>query len=211
MRRDAGGTRVAVAIGVTALDRATPKSLRRALYTLHHVAIIARAVAHAPLSRTSWGVLLNLPCFGVVQAGRVYRSGSPRAPRHFEHVLELGIRTLICVRGGGATLPVREFAAERDLRLLEYDLGPDCAYDERAICGAAAAARDPAQQPALVFCDGGRHRAGMVVAMIRLQQGQPLHAALAEYYAFAEPWPFSDNVLCIAACHAKRFLTPGAP
>ena len=206
MRAKTGGTRVAVATAVTALDRVTPKSLRRALYTLHHAASIARDVVRAPLSRASWGVLLNLPCFGVVQAGRIYRSGSPRAPCHFEHVLELGVRTLVCVRGGGATPSVREFAARRGLRLLEFDLGPDCAYDERAIARAAAAACDPALQPALVFCDGGRHRAGMVVAVIRLQQGQLLHAVLAEYYTFAEPWPFSDNVLCIAACHAKRLV-----
>lgn len=148
-------------------------------------------------------MLLNLPCFGVVQERQLYRSGSPRAPRHFAHVIELGIRTLVCVRGGGATALVRDFAATHGLRLVAYDLGADCAYDENAIRDAAEAALDPAHQPALVFCDGGRHRAGMVVALIRLRQGWTLHAALAEYYAFAEPWPFSDNVLFIARCAAR--------
>lgn len=198
------GTRVAVARDVTALDRVTPKSLRRAFYTLHHAASIARNVVRAPLARASWGVLLNLPSFGVVEPAELYRSGSPRAPCHFEHVLELGVRTLVCVRGGGATPAVQSFAAQRGLRLIEYDLGPDCAYDEAAIRRAAAAALEPAHRPALVFCDGGRHRAGMVVAMIRLRQGHTLHTALSEYYAFAEPWPFSDNVLFIAGCHARR-------
>lgn len=156
-------------------------------------------------------MLLNLPGFGVVQPGRVYRSGSPRAAPHFQHVVELGIKTLVSVRGGGATRAVRAFAVQRGLRLLEYDLGPDCAYDAHAIGDAAAAALDPAHQPALVFCDGGRHRAGMVVAVIRLRQGHALHVALGEYYAYAEPWPFSDNVLCIAACHTERLATGAAP
>jgi protein tyrosine/serine phosphatase len=187
---------------MTALDRATPKSLRRAFYTLHHAASIVRNVARAPLTRASWGVLLNLPSFGVVKPAAVYRSGAPRALCHFEHVLALGIRTLVCVRGGGATPAVQRFAAQYGLRVFEYDLGPDCAYDEAAICRAADTALDAAHWPALVFCDGGRHRAGMVVALIRMRQGRSLHAALAEYYAFAEPWPFSDNVLFIAKCQA---------
>ena len=148
-------------------------------------------------------MLLNLPCFGVVQPGRIYRAGSPRAPRHFDHVRELGIRTLVCVRGGGATRELRDFAAQLRTELIEFDLGPDRAYDVVAARDAARTALEARHQPALVFCDGGRHRAGMVVAMIRMQQGFSLHAALAEYYSYAEPWPFADNVLFIASSFRK--------
>ncbi|HMJ11026.1 MAG TPA: hypothetical protein VK524_06440, partial [Polyangiaceae bacterium] len=142
---------------VTALDRATPPALRRAIYTLHHAVSILRDVARQPLSRDSWGVLLNLPCFGVVQPGRIYRAGSPRAPRHFDHVRELGIRTLVCVRGGGATRELRDFAAQLRTELIEFDLGPDRAYDVVAARDAARTALEARHQPALVFCDGGRH------------------------------------------------------
>jgi protein tyrosine/serine phosphatase len=191
-------------VRATALDRTTSPSVRRAIYTLHHALRIVRRVLREPLARSSWGVLLNLPCFAVVEPGRIYRSGAPRAPRHYEHLLSLGVRTLVCVRGGGASAELRDFARTHGLRLREYDLGPDCAYDDHAVAGAAAAALDAAQQPALIFCDGGRHRAGMVVAMVRLRQGHSLDTALAEYYACAEPWPFEDNVLFIARCHAQR-------
>jgi hypothetical protein len=59
------------------IDRATPRPLRHAIYAMHHATRIARGVATAPWLRSSWGLILNLPSFGVVVPGRVYRSGSP--------------------------------------------------------------------------------------------------------------------------------------
>src|SRR6478735_11922643 len=156
------------------LDRSASPGFRRAVYAAHDVVSIARAVAAHPLERASWGRLLNLPRFSEVVPGRVYRSGLPRTRAHFDRVLALGIRTLVCVRGGGATLDLKAFARKNGIRLLEIELGPDLEYDVGRAQRAAEAALAPENQPALIHCDGGRHRAGMVVALARLSLGWSL-------------------------------------
>ncbi len=167
------------------------------IYALHHATRIARGIAMEPWRRSSWGLLLNLPCFAVVLPGRVYRAGSPRAAAHYRQVLDLGIKTLLCVRYGGPSLELREFAAEHGIELRCYDLNRGGQYDLEAAQRAAYDALDPALHPALICCEGGRHHAGMVVALLRLSTGYSLEEALAEYISFAAPSPFADNVLFI--------------
>ena len=180
------------------IDRGTPAAFRHLIYALHDVVRIARAVALAPRSRSSWGRLLNLRCFGVVISERVYRSGSPRTAAHFQHVLELGIKTVICVRRGGPSRELREFAASHQIELRMHDLVAHEGHcDLNAASRAAKAALDHSAQPVLVCCDGGRHHAGMVVALLRLETGQSLEQALSEYYSCAAPSPYEDNVLFI--------------
>jgi protein tyrosine/serine phosphatase len=118
-------------------------------------------------------------------------------------VLDLGIKTLICVRNGGPDRQLREFAAAHQLNLHSYDLDRAGCFDHDATSAAAKTALDPAAQPALVCCDGGRHHVGIVVALLRLQTGHCLESALAEYFSYAAPSPYPDNVLFIvrAATH----------
>jgi len=139
-----------------------------------------------------------LPCFGIVLPGRVYRGGSPRAAAHFQQVLDLGIKTLICVRYGGPSRELRHFAAMHGISLQIFELNRGGSYDLQAATRAARAALDAQAQPALICCDGGRHHAGMVVALLRLLTGRTLEEALAEYILLAAPSPFADNVLFIA-------------
>ena len=188
------------------IDRSTPVALRHLIYISHHVTRIARAVVAEPWQRSSWGMLLNLPAFGVVVPGRVYRSGSPRAAVHYRQLLELGVKTLICVRYGGPSRELRAFAAEHGIGLRVFNLDVASSYDLDEVCRAAEAALDPSAQPALICCEGGRHHAGVVSALVRVETGYTLEQAIAEYFAFAAPSPFPDNVLCIvrAAQHARR-------
>jgi hypothetical protein len=174
------------------------------IYALHHVTHIARSVAAAPWSRSSWGLILNMPSLGEVVPGRVYRAGSPRAAAHFQQVRALGIKTIICVRYGGPSQQLREFAAANAIKLRVYDLRRGRDYDLDAAWGAATATRASAAQPVLICCDGGRHHAGIVVALLRLQMGCSLEQALAEYYSFASPSPFPDNVLAIVRAARDR-------
>lgn len=190
------------------IDRSTPPRLRHLIYALHHAAGIASAVSSAPLLRASWGTLLSLPLFGVVLPGRVYRSGSPRTALHYRHVLELGVRTMICVRYGGPSAALREFAERNGLVLRVYDLDHDGGFDLEAALTATQAALDPVAQPVLVCCDGGRHHAGIVVALLRLQMGRSLEDALAEYLTSAAPSPFADNVLFIVRAAREAYALP---
>jgi len=179
------------------VNRATPNVLRHLIYALHHVSGIARDVTTAPWLRSSWGLLLNLPRFGIVEPGRVYRSGSARTAVHFRQILDLRIKTIICVRRGGPDQSLVDFAREHAIRLCVYDLDHDGRYDVTAATLAARTALDSSAQPALVCCEGGRHHAGVVVALIRVSAGRSLDAAITEYYAYAAPSPFPDNVAFI--------------
>jgi hypothetical protein len=204
------GTRIAeYRTGMVSIDRTTPAALRHVIYASHHATRIVRAVAAAPWSRSSWGIILNLPSFGVVMPGRVYRAGSPRAAAHFRHVLELGVKTVICVRRGGPSRELREFCAAQRIELRVYDLDQHGDYDLNAAHSATSAALDPRAQPVLVCCEGGRHHAGVVVALLRLATGHGLERAIAEYLSFAAPSPFADNVLFIVhAAHELFGLRP---
>jgi protein tyrosine/serine phosphatase len=186
------------------LDRDTPAALRHLIYALHDGTGIVRAVAKAPLSRSSWGRLLNLPRFGEVVPQRVYRSGSPRTAAHVRHVLDLGIKTILCVRRTGPNRALRDLAARHRIELRVYDLVPNGHHDPATALRTARDALDPRSHPALVCCDGGRHHAGLVVALLRLELGHSLEDTLSEYYSFAAPSPFADNVLFIVRAAAAR-------
>ena len=189
-------------------DRDTPAALRHLIYALDDGTRIMRAVAEAPRSRSSWGRFLNLPRFGEVVPQRVYRSGSPRTAAHVRHVLDLGIKTILCVRRDGPNRELRELAAAHRIELRVYDLVPNGHHDRDAALRVAQDALDPRTQPVLVCCDGGRHHAGLVVALLRLETGLSLEEALSEYYSFAAPSPFADNVLFIVRAAGKRNVRP---
>jgi protein tyrosine/serine phosphatase len=185
-------------------DRDTPAALRHLIYALHDGTRIVRAVAKAPRSRSSWGRILNLPRFGEVIPQRLYRSGSPRTAAHDRHLLELGIKTILCVRRNGPNRRLRELAARHRLELRVYDLVPNGHHDRDTALRVAQDALDPRVHPALVCCDGGRHHAGLVIALLRLELGHSLEDTLNEYYSFAAPSPFADNVLFIVRAAAAR-------
>ena len=186
------------------IERGTPAALRHLIYALHDGTRIVRAVAKAPRSRSSWGRILNLPRFGEVLPKRVYRSGSPRTAAHLRHLLALDIKTILCVRRGGPNRELCELTGAHGIELRVYDLVPNGQHDRETALRAVQDALDPQAQPALVCCDGGRHHAGMVVALLRLETGHSLEAALDEYYSFAAPSPFADNVLFIVRAAGMR-------
>lgn len=124
-------------------------------------------------------------------------------------MLDLGIKTLVCVRFGGPSRQLRELAADHGLELCVYDLDHDGSYDLDAASRATKAALDPGAQPALICCDGGRHHAGVVVALLRLETGHSLEETIAEYLSFAAPSPFADNLLFIV--RAAQHLYALAP
>ncbi len=190
-----GNQSTAVAVlGDFSDNRKKPERLRRLIYSLTNLADILRAVVARPLARSSWGVLLNLPSLRVIVPNKIYRSGEPRNKTHFKQVASLGIRTLVCVKKAPRTVFSRSTAAALGLRCLRYDIGPDFGFDVRAVRACVESILDPANQPVLVHCGGGRHRAGVINAAIRIHQGWSARAAILEYAARARPIPFQDNI-----------------
>jgi protein tyrosine/serine phosphatase len=180
------------------IEQSAPSGLRRAVSTAHDVVSVARAVAQKPLRRASWGALLNLPCFGVVDFGRMYRSGLPRTRAHFEHIRTLGIRTIVCVRSGGSTLELKAFARRNRIRLIEVELGAEPEHDLRPAWRAVDACLADENDKVLLLCEDGRHRTGLVVALARLLRGSSRESALREYHHFAGAWPAADDVAHVA-------------
>lgn len=120
--------------------------------------------------------LVRLDNFGVVEEGRIYRSGQPM-PWQIEDVARTrGLRTVISAREP-ETPPwmVRweeEACARADVRLVRFEMPGDGRgtfeqYDE-----ALAILREPTNLPALVHCARGSYRTGAIIASYRvLDQG----------------------------------------
>jgi tyrosine-protein phosphatase SIW14 len=141
-------------------------------------------------------VLLNLPRFRELVPGRIYRSGDPRLRVHDAHLLTLGVHTLVCVRTGGPSDRTRALAARYRLRIVEHHFGAR-PYHDQAVREALRDALAPENHPVLVHCDGGRHRSGVVGALVRVHIGWSLEAAITEYFELAQPSPSPDDVLVI--------------
>jgi len=190
------------------ITRSTPKTIRFAHYSWNETVTTVRAILDNPFSRESFGRLLNLPRFGVLLPGRIFRSGEPTRRVHFRHVERLGVRTLLCLRDEGPSDDVAAFASSKGLSLRVFALGKPSQEDASAIIGAAQTALDHARQPALIYCDGGRHRAGMVSGIVRHLQGWSLGSIIEEYLQFAQPSPYADNIAAILRCVLRHAETP---
>lgn len=188
------------------IDLTMPVALRRALYVWHELATLVPSVLRSPLQRESWGRLLGLPRFAVVDRGRIYRSGEPSFRQHADHLARLGVRTIVCVKLGGPSLATREIARDLGIELLTFDLGPDGGYDLSAVEGAVEAAMDAARQPTLVHCSGGRHRSGMVAALVGHALGRSRHVLIDEYRSLAQPSPLKENLRLL-----RRTMAPVQP
>ena len=123
--------------------------------------------------------------FGVVEAGRVYRSGQLQAYQLERVIREHGLRTVINTREPEAPAALME-AEEEVCRQLGVELvrlpmpgDGRGAYDQydRAL----EVLQDPDRLPALVHCARGTHRTGAVIAAYRVRvQGRDPADALAE-------------------------------
>lgn len=142
------------------------------------IAVLLAALAgflHRPLFRGNWGV---------VDAGRFYRSGQPGGDLA-ERVAKYGLRSIINLRGGS---PADAFY--RDEVNTSARLGIDF-YDlplsagrrpTKAELKAIIECIDRCQYPALVHCKWGADRTGMVCALYRMVKlGDPPEEAAREF------------------------------
>jgi hypothetical protein len=174
--------------------------VRLAAYALWEVQRVGRGMLADPLRPAAWGMLFELPAFGVLEPGRIYRSGEPRLAAHFRRLEELGVRTVVSVKSAAPRPGYAAHLAAAGIAFRTFALGPNRVYDVRAMCRVLGTVVDPRRQPVLVHCDGGRHRAGMVCALVRVLQGWDVAAAVREYLDLAYPAPFPDNVEFVARC-----------
>ena len=146
------------------------------------VAVVIVAVVLAVKLARPWIALDN---FGVVEPGKIYRSGQPK-PYQLENLIrKYGIRTVINTR----ELEVREslIRSEQEIcdragaRMVRIRMPGDGRGTYEQYDEAVALLRDPTNLPALVHCARGSYRSGAVIASYRvLVQGWSEDDAIRE-------------------------------
>ncbi len=133
-------------------------------------------VDHA-LFRTAWRN------WGVVEAGRLYRSNHPLPWQLRDAARRVGLRTVINLRGHreacGSDLLGRTAALELGLVHIDAPFESRGAPHKDRILRLAEIYRHMAE-PALIHCKSGADRTGLAAGLWLLLQGRPPEAALAQ-------------------------------
>ncbi|MFO0837762.1 MAG: tyrosine-protein phosphatase [Phycisphaerae bacterium] len=166
------------------LNNPTPRrtAIRRAIVLLALLA--AAAGATAPW----WLAERELPKrFGVVDPGRLYRSGTI-TPRQLGIVVQRhGVKSVLSLLDPAAAESIAERAAAQQLgvRWLNVQLTGDGASDAAQRDAIRAIVLDPDNAPLLVHCAAGANRTGLACGMYRLHHdGWTLDKVLAEMRAY---------------------------
>ncbi len=164
-------------------DHAPPRRTGRLAIVL--VALVAAVAGGAWLYRYAVRDNLFPKNFGVVEQGKVYRSGklTPAAFRtiHAEH----GIRTIIDLGawGAGSDGDRREQRTAEALGIERYrfELVGDGTGNPNHYVHTLRLLTDPAKQPVLVHCGAGAERTGIAVMLYRsVTVGTPIEQAYEE-------------------------------
>jgi protein tyrosine phosphatase (PTP) superfamily phosphohydrolase (DUF442 family) len=125
--------------------------------------------------------------FGVVDEGKLYRSGELTPAATERVVADHHVRTIIDL-GGYDHDPVGERLAERTAEALGVErrvfrLQGDGTGNPNAYVEALRIITDPAKQPVLVHCSAGSQRTGACVLLYReIVQGKPFEGQMGEAY-----------------------------
>lgn len=136
------------------------------------VLAVAAAVYAAKYGRR----LVGVDNFGVVEEGRIYRSGQVM-PWQLEKLIRTrGLRTVIAAREAEAWPALMRWEEEAcrrgGARWVRFEMPGDGRGTFEQYDAALAILRDPTNLPALVHCARGSYRTGAIVASYRvLEQG----------------------------------------
>jgi hypothetical protein len=125
--------------------------------------------------------------FGVVEEGKLYRSGELTPSATERVVVERHIKTIIDL-GGYSDDPAADRVAQRTADALGVErrvfrLEGDGTGNPNAYVEALRIITDPAKQPALVHCSAGSQRTGACVLLYReIVQGKPFPGEMSEAY-----------------------------
>ncbi len=127
--------------------------------------------------------------FGVVEPGRIYRSGQLRPAQLEKLIKRHKIKTIIKTNIPELSIPdmarEREVCRRHDVRVAALIMPGDGRGEFDQYDRALAWLRDRRNLPALVTCARGTHRTGAIVAVYRvLEQDWPVDRALAEMKAY---------------------------
>jgi protein tyrosine/serine phosphatase len=106
----------------------------------------------------------DVPNYGVVKRGRIYRSGQP-TPAGFEYLFKNGMKTIINLRTShwdAQWIPENRLPYYHEIMIRDHT-----APTEEQMKAIVAIVADPQSWPVLIHCQKGKGRAGVVVAALR--------------------------------------------
>lgn len=153
------------------------------------------------------GFITGTSNFGTVRTGQIYRSGQMTARTLSETVRDLGVKTVLNLRG-----PNPDHAWYRDERAASTEAGAtqidiamsSCQWMSRAQLREVVRALDVAERPILVHCQWGSERTGLVSAFAELlRPGATLDDAAAQFTFRHMFLPVKDGK--VMAAHFDRY------
>ncbi|HKB14742.1 MAG TPA: hypothetical protein VKF62_01695 [Planctomycetota bacterium] len=126
--------------------------------------------------------------FGVVEHGRIYRSGKLHAPHLLAAIETHGIRTVVHLAHHADDAADREEEAlvtGKGLRYVKRRWAGNGVVAPDRLRWVADLLSDPANHPVLIHCVSGKYRSGVAVASYRiLEQDWPIERVRAEMERF---------------------------
>lgn len=130
-----------------------------------------------------------IPNFHPVIDGKVYRSGQPYLPSHWQELQTRGIKTI--VKLDFPCEGVDDAAAQYGIKVLDFAMPPITllqsifgAPDDDLVAAAVAAVCDEGNWPCSLHCLHGQDRTGLVTAEFRvIKQDWPISQARGEMLA----------------------------
>lgn len=122
--------------------------------------------------------------------GAIYRSGHPNE-RNFHFMSTLNLKTIIYLSSDDVRDNLQSWidATHGSVKLLHFRLNvnkePFAEMDEAIVADALRAILDRRNLPALVHCNKGKYRVGVITALIRRLQGWSITSIFDEYARFA--------------------------
>lgn len=144
---------------------------------------------------------VDIPAFSEVNEN-LYRGGVPK-PAGYEQLRQLGVRTIIDLRGvpeQGRPLP----EAARGFRRVEIPLSVTRWPEDEKALQFLQTALDPEAQPVFVHCSSGRDRTGAMIAVYRvIVEGWGPKEAYREALAHGF-WPYRGEVVLKKYIHQLK-------
>lgn len=130
-----------------------------------------------------------IPNFHPVIDGKVYRSGQPYLPSHWQELQTRGVKTI--VKLNFPCEGVDDAAAKYGIKVLDFWMPPISliqaifgAPDDDLVAAAIAAVCDEGNWPLCFHCLHGQDRTGLVAAQFRvIKQNRPIKEARGEMLA----------------------------
>jgi tyrosine-protein phosphatase SIW14 len=132
--------------------------------------------------------------FSSVRSG-IYRSAYP-ASKVLPFLSQLNLKAMVSLHPQDIRSELEDFCANNSIKLYKFDLkhnqDPFLVMSEETMRMVLNTVEDPANQPLLIFCTGGKVKTSCAVGCLRKRSKWSIASIMAEFEQFTEP----EGTLC---------------